>query len=129
MSRMIPILALAYLAAGVIPARTIVKHGAADGSALPATAGTDALLGVSTDIPAAIGDHADVHRQGVVPVTYGGNVTRGDPLTSNGAGLAILAAPGVGATLRIIGFAEVSGVANDIGSVLLAPGILRGPAA
>jgi hypothetical protein len=128
MSRNVPGWILAYLAAGAIGARLLVKHGAADGAALQGAAGTDALIGVSTDIPASTGETVDVVRSGVTPVVYGGNVTRGDPLTSDASGRAIAAVPGVGATLRIIGFAEVSGVLGDIGSVLIAPAIIRGPA-
>lgn len=129
MSRNVPGLTLNYVASGAIAARRIVKHGAADGTALQATAATEALLGVTTDIPAVSGERVDVYRAGVVPVQYGGNVTRGAPLTADADGKAVAAAPGVGALSECIGYAEISGVNNDIGAVHLQRFSLRGPAA
>lgn len=129
MSRNVPGLTLNYVAAGAIAARRIVKHGAADGAALQATASTEAFLGVSTDIPAGSGERVDVYREGVVPVQYGGNVTRGDPLTSDADGKAVVAAPTAAALAQVIGYAEISGVANDIGSVHLSRNALRAAAA
>lgn len=114
-----PGLTLAYLAGAALGARRIVKHGAADGAALPATLPADALLGVTTDIPTALGATADVIRGGVAPVFYGGAVTRGDPLTTNASGQAVKAAAGN----QVIGYAEVSGVAGDLGSLLIQRGI------
>lgn len=119
MSRNVPGLTLAYKATAAIAARTIVKYGAADGSAVPAAAAADALLGVSTDIPSAVGETVDVVRSGVTPVLYGGPVARGDALTANAAGAAVKAAAGN----QVIGYAEVSGVAGDIGSLHVQRGI------
>jgi len=120
MSRNIPALTLAYTASGDIPARLIVKHGANDGEAAVATAATDALLGISTDVATAAGRHADVIRSGIAPVTYGDNVTRGAALTANALGLAVPATSGD----QIIGYAEISGSAGDIGSIYLQRGAL-----
>jgi len=119
MSRNVPGLTLAYKATAAIAARTIVKHGAADGSAVAAAAATDALLGVSADIDAAGGESVDVIRSGVTPVRYGGAVARGDALTANASGAAVKAVAGN----QVIGYAEVSGVAGDIGSLLIQRGI------
>ena len=119
MSRNVPGLTLAYKATAAVAARIIVKYGAADGEALTAAAAADALLGVSTDIPAALGETFDVVRGGVTPVLYGGVVTRGDALTTNAAGAAVKAAAGN----QVIGYAEVSGVAGDIGSLFIQRGI------
>ena len=44
MSRNVPGLTLAYVAAAAILARTIVAFGAEDGEAVPASSGSDALL-------------------------------------------------------------------------------------
>jgi len=120
MSRLNPGLTLAYLATAAIAARSLVKHGANDGEVVLATATTDSLVGVTTDIPAAAGDHVDVVRAGVVPVRYGGTVTRGAPLTADATGAAVVAAAGN----QVIGYAEVSGVAGDIGSIHLQRGRL-----
>ena len=78
-----------------------------------------ALLGVAADIAAASGETVDVVRTGVTPVLYGGAVTRGDALTADATGKAVKAA----ATNQVIGYAEVSGVAGDIGSLLIQRGI------
>lgn len=105
-----------------IPARTLVKYGAADGTGVPATDATAFIAGVSSDIDTAVGERASVFENGnIVDVVYGGNVTRGDALTADAQGRAV-ATTATGA--RIVGFAEVSGVAGDIGSVVVTPGIL-----
>lgn len=110
----------ACYAAGPIGPFRIVKHGSADAVAALAVAGTDAAFGVSDSLGAnGANDPVDIVRGGIAEVIYGGTVTRGDPLASNAAGAAVKAATGD----RIIGFAEVSGVANDRGSVFIAPGV------
>lgn len=108
-----------YASAALTPF-TIVQHGATDGVAAPATAATQTLFGVVDSVgAAAANDPVDIVRGGIAEVLYGGTVTRGDPLTSNASGRAIKAATGN----RIIGFAEVSGVTGDRGSVFIAPGV------
>ena len=126
------------LAEAAIGAWLIVKFGANDGGSLQAAAATDEMYGVSTDIPANAGDRCDVIKLGDADVIYGGVVTRGDPLTSDALGRAITAArhthventaaaytqnaiTGVAAATRIIGFANISGVLGDLGSVAIAP--------
>lgn len=108
-----------YAGAAILPFR-IVKHGAADAYAIQAAAAGDASFGVSDSLgAAAANDPVDIIRGGIAEVIYGGTVTRGDPLTSDASGRAIKAATGN----RIIGFAEVSGVVGDRGSVFIAPGV------
>lgn len=109
----------ACYAGAAIPPFHIVKHGAADGFAVPAAAATDAIFGVADSLGAeAANDPVDIIRGGIAEVVYGGTVTRGQPLTSDAQGRAVVAVAGN----RIIGFAEVSGVAGDRGSVFIAPG-------
>ena len=108
-----------YAGAAILPFR-IVKHGAADAFAIQSAAAGDASFGVSDSLgAAAANDPVDILRGGIAEVIYGGTVTRGDPLTSDDSGRAIKAATGN----RIIGFAEVSGVVGDRGSVFIAPGV------
>jgi hypothetical protein len=57
---------------------------------------------------------------GISPVVYGGAITRGDPLTSDGNGKAVKAVAGQ----SIVGYAMISGVASDIGYCLISPQIL-----
>ena len=104
----------------------IVTPGASDGYVKQAGAATDALTGVTEGFAYAIGDRPSIVRSGITDVEYGGNVTRGQPLTADASGRAIAAAPAAGSNVRIIGYAEVSGVLGDIGSVFIAPGVMQG---
>lgn len=116
-----------YTAGANIPARTLVKWGAADGTVIPAVAATDFVIGVQSEIDVVTGERASVAMNGnIEDVIYGGNVTRGDPLVAAAGGKAVVAAPGAGANVRCIGYAEVSGVNNDIGSVIISPFTLQG---
>lgn len=115
-----------YVAEAVITKRRIVKFGAADGQVLMGAASGDAIFGVAAELDAAIGDRVDVNVAGIVEVEFGGAVTRGDPVTTDATGQTVTAAPAPGANNRIIGLAMVSGVAGDIGTVLLAPGRIQG---
>lgn len=126
---------------GAIGVHLIAKWGGSDGHVAQAAAATDALMGVCVSPNGATnpGDRVDIQRTGYADVICGGNVTRGDPVTSDGNGKAVTATrhthventAGVytqNATTaaapndRIIGFAEASGVAGDIIEVFLAPG-------
>lgn len=115
-----------YTAEAAIAAYRIVKFGATDASVLQATGVNDKGIGVQNEVAPALGERADVIRSGLAEVQYGGNVTRGDPLTSDANGKAVAAAPAAGVNNYIIGFAEVSGIADDIGQVLIAPGRIQG---
>lgn len=110
-----------YAGAAVLPYR-IVKHGAADAFALQAAGATDLSFGVSDGLGQTdANEPLDVIRGGVAEVIYGGTVTRGNPLTSDATGRAVVATV---AGSRLIGYAEVSGVVGDRGSVLIALGTL-----
>lgn len=127
MGRTTGMLQKGYTAALAIPRLTIAKWGAADGTVTPAADGAAFLVGIQAEIDCDVGDRASMTMIGnIEDVIYGGNVTRGQPLTAGAGGKAVVAAPAAGANVYIIGFAEVSGVANDIGSVLIAPGIMQG---
>ena len=106
-------------AGGAVAPHRIVKYGDADGKVVQSAAADDAHVGVSGRVSAASGGRVEIARQGIADVEYGGNVTRGDLLTADGDGKAVTAADGN----RVIGSADVSGVAGDIGKVLLAPGL------
>lgn len=103
--------------AAVEPFR-IVKFSDADGKYIQAAAATDLLVGVSESLAAAEGERIDVCRIGIAAVRYGGTVVRGQKLTSDADGKAVAVTKDGD---QVIGTAEVSGVANDIGAVLLAP--------
>lgn len=106
-------------ATALVRARRFVTFGAADGTGVEATSGDVYIRGVSADIDTAPGERISVQMSGnVAEIVYGGNVTRGDPLTADAQGRAVTAAAGD----RIGGFAEVSGALGDIGTVDVAPG-------
>lgn len=121
-----PTLIKNFKAEAAIAKYRIVKHGAADDQVLQGALATDSLIGVSTDIDAAINERCDVILSGQADVEYGGAVTRGALLTADASGRAVAAAPAAGANNRTIGVAMVSGVLGDIGSVSLSPGSVQG---
>lgn len=124
---MTPILRKNYGTETIVPPYRIVKFGAATLSLMLATAPTDKLIGTSGRMGAAvIGDRCEATRMGLDKVTYGGTVAAGDPLTSDATGRAITAAPAAGANVYIIGYAEIPGVINDEGLVLIAPSQMQG---
>ena len=103
-----------------IPARTLVKFGAADGAGVPAVDAAAFIFGVSGDIDTAVGERCSVHSIGnIADVVYGGTVTRGAALTADANGKAVATTT---AGAFIVGYAEVSGVSGDIGTVIVAPG-------
>lgn len=111
----------------LVPARRLVTMGAADGTGIPATGSAAFIYGVSSELDTAIGERISIHSVGnIADVVYGGAVTRGDPLTADAQGRAIAATPAAGANAFIVGFAEVSGVLGDIGSVIVTPGRVQG---
>lgn len=127
MGRTTGLLQKGYTAGAAIPARTLVKFGAADGTVIPAVAATDAVIGVQSEIDCSINDRASVAMVGnIEEVIYGGTITRGDALVAGAGGKAFAAAAAVGANVNCIGRAEVSGVANDIGTVIIAPFVIQG---
>jgi hypothetical protein len=104
---------------GEIPPYRIVKYGTGKGSVTLATAATDKIIGTSNHLLTLATDmRIDVHKGGIGEVEYGGNVTKGDFLTADSQGRAVVASTGN----RIIGIAEESGVLGDISSYLFAPG-------
>lgn len=121
-----PGLTKAFKAEAAIASRRIVKFGAADDAVLQGAAGADFVIGVSTDIPAAIGETVDVCMEGIRDITYGGNVARGALLMSDANGKAITATAGAGVNVRTIGTALVSAALDDIGPAHIKPGVFQG---
>lgn len=109
------------LAGAAINPYRIVKFSDADGKYIQAAAATDLLAGVASYLAAADGERVDVCRIGIAEVEYGGTITRGQKLTADADGKAVAVSK---SSDQVIGIAEVSGVAGDIGSALIAPGAL-----
>lgn len=115
-----------YTAEAAIAAYSIVRVGAADFGVLQASAVGDSIIGVTTEIASLTGEVCDVVHSGIAEVKLAGAVTRGLPVTCNAAGLGVVAAPAAGTNNRIIGYAQVSGVAGDVIPVLLSLGTFQG---
>lgn len=114
-----PLLTVNRKASGAIAAYRIVNPTAADGTVEQSNAAADKVQGVSGQLGAADGGRIDIHYAGIVPVTYGGAVTPGDPLTSDASGRAVVAVAGN----KTIGTATEGGAADEIGAVLLHAGV------
>lgn len=106
-------------AGGAVAPHRIVKYGNADGKVVQSAAAGDAHVGVSGRTEVADGGRVEIARAGIADIEYGGNVARGALLTADADGKAVTGAAGN----RVIGIAEVSGAAGDVGQVLLAPGL------
>lgn len=126
MAGLSPGLRKAFKAGVAIGSRKIVKFGADDATVVLGAASTDLLIGVSGELDAELGENVDISLDGVVEVTFGGTVVRGDGLTSDATGRAIAAAPAAGVNARIIGIAMCSAVVGDIGPAFLSPGRIQG---
>lgn len=109
-----------FFAGAVIAAYRIVKFGADDDHVIAAAAAADKSLGVVDLLGAKAAEvSCDIVLTGIAEVEYGGPVTRGDDLTADAQGRAVVAAAGN----RVIGKAMATGVAGDIGSVLIDRGV------
>lgn len=105
----------------------IAKFGSADGAVIQGAASSDALIGVFDELDHASGERADVIRDGYALIEYGGTVTRGNWLTADADGKAVdVGTVTAGTNASVIGRAEVSGVAGDIVSIVLAVGQIQG---
>jgi hypothetical protein len=110
----------AYKPESAIPKHRLVKFGVSDSSVTIAVDNAATFVGVSTDIDAVVGEpQCDVVRSGLAKVVYGAAVAKGDFLGSDATGRAI---PVTTASTNYAGIAEIAGVADDIGCLLICPG-------
>jgi hypothetical protein len=111
-----PLLTKAFDAGAAIGAYRIVKFGADDDTVILGAAGTDALIGITGQVgAAAAGDRVDVDMAGIGEVAAGDGITRGNQLTSDADGAAVVADAGD----TVIGVALKSAVSGDIIPILL----------
>ncbi|UWQ92990.1 hypothetical protein K3727_09495 [Rhodobacteraceae bacterium M382] len=124
---MIPTFTRSYEAAAAIAGHLIVAFAdpANASTVTPATSSTDALIGTADSMGADLGGMCDVHRGGVSEVRLGGPVQAGDPITADANAKGIAATASAATTVRIIGYAEAPGVADDIIQYFAAPGLLH----
>jgi hypothetical protein len=115
------VLDVGYKCAAAIPRFTLVKLSA-DDTVTPCTAATDAAIGVCqeeiTTADATNGRVAEIRILGISRVIAGASVTRGTPVSSDGAGKAIAAV----STSRICGEFLTSGSTSDqVNMLVVAP--------
>lgn len=121
-----PVLTKSYRASAAIVGFLIAK-ASGDRTVAPATAATDLLIGAADELGADAGGMLDVVEVGVSRVRVGGNVSFGDPLTSDGQSRAVKAVPAAGTVVRIIGFARADGAVDEIIPFLAAPSVMPAP--
>lgn len=121
-----PTLIKNFTAGAAVGANLIVKLGAADGAVLAATASTETLIGVSTELAAASGERCDILLAGVANVIAGGSVTRGNYITSDSAGKAVAIGATGGTNYGVIGIALTSASSGDLFPILIAPSRAQG---
>ncbi|MYM32257.1 DUF2190 family protein [Duganella sp. CY15W] len=120
-------LAKNYQAEAVIPPYRLVKFGSLDDRVVPGAAATDLLIGVTTDIGAAIGERCDVQFAEIAMVEAGAAITRGTMITSDAVGRAVAAAPAAGVNNRVVGFAlESATAAGDVIRFMQSIGQIQG---
>jgi hypothetical protein len=116
MSWRTPLLDKTYDAAAAIEPYRFCKFDSSDATLAVAAANTDALLGVSGQVgAAAAGDRIDATLIGIGEVQLGGSVTRGNQLTSDSDGKAVVASDGN----SVGGIALMSGEDGDVIPILL----------
>lgn len=107
--------------AAIATAFLIAKFGADDDTLSQATAATEALVGVFQHITTVAGEEVRVMLDGISKVKLGGTVARGDLLTADANGKAVVIGAVAGTNYNAIGRAMASGVADDVIPVLLIP--------
>ncbi len=110
-----------YRADADVVKHRLVKAGAADTTIAQATAASSAIMGVADSLGGKAGKVMDVITGGYASVEYGASITRGQPLTSDADGKAVV--PTLGGQ-RIVGFAVTSGDSGDIGTVAISLGVM-----
>jgi hypothetical protein len=121
-------------AGAAIAKRRILKYGSSDELVIQAAAATDLLIGISDsagDIPAPSGSEyyrADVIRHGDAYVDCGGTITRGQYITADANGKAVVASPAAGVNVYYVAQATQSGVSGGVISCFVRPGVIQGAA-
>ena len=122
-----PGITFTYSADVALPPRRLVRHGVADNRVTLATDGAAPILGVTEQIPVALNGSVDVIHGEVAMVEAGGPVARSSPVTADGIGRAIVAAPAAGVNMWSGGIAlEAATAAGDQFRMLVVPQRLQG---
>lgn len=121
-----PGLVKTFTAGAAIAPYRIVRLSAAD-TVIQAAAVSEALVGVTMDVPPLANERVDVVMDGIALVEAGAAIALTALLTTDAQGRAVAAAPAAGTNNRIIGIPlETAAAAGDIVRVVLSPGMLQG---
>lgn len=110
-----------FSANGSISPFRIVSWGTQDHEVKQANGPSIPLVGTADDVGHTSDNQVDVVLGDLPEIEYGGDVLRGDPLTSDADGRAVKATV---SGSRIVGFAHISAAVGVIGPYNHAPGIL-----
>lgn len=108
----------AYKAESKIEKHRFAAFGTNKDGAIQASVNNKPCLGVSAELDADAGDHADIVIAGITPIEYGGTVEAGQALTADAQGKAVSTTATTGAIA--FGKAMVGGAAGDIGAINIA---------
>jgi hypothetical protein len=113
-----PTLTKNYRASSAIPKNTLVKLGNGSDDVTASATASEAVIGVSGNVDAAVGERVDVIHLGIAEVVASGAVARGANVSSSGDG-GVVTTPGTG-TPVVVGVAlEAATAAGDIIRILI----------
>ena len=108
-----------FYADGTLQGRKLVTFGTGKLKVKQATAATDALIGITTQIGSESNGRVDVIFSGITEAVAGGTISKGEVLTSDTSANVITATQ---ASDRVIGIALEDAVVGDFVTVLIAQG-------
>lgn len=124
---MTPVLTKSFKTEAAIEGHLIVAAGDG-GVVIAATSARMPLIGAAGSMGAPAYGMLDVVLVGRDEVRAGGDISFGDPLTSDANGKAIKAVPVAGSVIRVVGFAQTDASDGDIFPYLVAPSVIATPA-
>lgn len=110
----------------IAAAYTIAKFGPDDHTLDVAGGSTDGLVGVFQHATSGAGEEVRVMLTGISRIVLGGQVSRGDWLTSDPEGKGVKAEPSAGTNASVVGISLASGASGDIIPVLFKQGVIQG---
>ena len=122
-----PMLLKNFVAEAAISPYRLVKMGSANDKVTLATAAIDMIIGACNEVGPALAERCDIVVVGIAYIEAGAAIVRGNFVTSDASGRAVVPAPAAGVNNRCIGVAlESAGSAGDIVAVSLSPCMLQG---
>jgi hypothetical protein len=116
-----------YFADAAIPAFTLVKIGSDSSHVAAATGPADVVIGATGEVGPAAGERVDISLIGIEYITAGAAFAAGVPLTSDGSGRVVAAAPAAGTNANLCGHSlEAATALGDQVRVHLGPSVMQG---